>query len=191
MKESLLKKEFKERDVQRMRNLATKKFGDKTRIQSGYEKPSIKHTEGEVWEENGKTWTIHRGIKQNITKFDGFKKLTLLPLCCPKCSTPMKLTQFNQKMYSIHQMCGECVIKAETKLKAQGKFEEYQKKMLNANKDSFVKDMSNRLETWYNEKNDFITEQGDIEDWSTSSSGKQEMYEEAKEILKKVKNTEL
>ena len=38
MSESLLKKQFKESDLQRARNLVNKKFGDKTRIQTGYQK---------------------------------------------------------------------------------------------------------------------------------------------------------
>ena len=37
-KETNLKKEFSKRDVQRARNLITGKSGDKTQIQTGYEK---------------------------------------------------------------------------------------------------------------------------------------------------------
>ena len=51
MSESLLKKEFKQEDVQRARNLINKKFGDKTKIQSGYQKAFVKHNEGDIWEE--------------------------------------------------------------------------------------------------------------------------------------------
>ena len=73
MSESLLKKEFKQEDVQRARNLINKKFGDKTKIQSGYQKAFVKHNEGDIWEESGKTWTIKNGIKQNVTKLDSVK----------------------------------------------------------------------------------------------------------------------
>ena len=51
-KESNLKKEFAPKDVQRMRNLLTGKAGEKTGIQSGYEKSRQNHIEGDVWEEN-------------------------------------------------------------------------------------------------------------------------------------------
>ena len=37
-KESLLKKEFKHSDVQRVRNLVNKDFNSKTKLQSGYKK---------------------------------------------------------------------------------------------------------------------------------------------------------
>ena len=58
----MLKKEFTQRDVQRARNLLTGKANDKTAIQSGYEKQSQTHTEGDIWEENGKQWTIKNEI---------------------------------------------------------------------------------------------------------------------------------
>ena len=78
-KESLLKKEFKQSDVARARNLVNKKFTDKTKIQSGYQKVYSKHTEGDVWEESGKTWTIKNGIRQNITKLEvHYKRLVCM-----------------------------------------------------------------------------------------------------------------
>jgi len=36
MSDNLLKKEFRTRDVQRMRNIISKKAGDKTGVQVGY-----------------------------------------------------------------------------------------------------------------------------------------------------------
>ena len=49
-----LKKEFNPRDVQRMRNIITGQTGDKTQIQTGWERNKQVHKEGDVWEENGK-----------------------------------------------------------------------------------------------------------------------------------------
>ncbi len=49
--ESLLKKEFKGKDVQRMRNIITKNYTDKTTTQIGYTKEQVDHKEGDVWEE--------------------------------------------------------------------------------------------------------------------------------------------
>ena len=102
MNESTLMKQFEERDVNRMRNIISKKYGDKTQIQSGFEKQKTKHEEGDTWQQGGKTWTIKNGIKQNITRFDGFKKLAILPMVCAACSTSMALNQLKQKMYGIH-----------------------------------------------------------------------------------------
>ncbi len=41
----MLKKQFKERDVQRLRNLVTKKYGDKTTQGIGYTKVQEFHNE--------------------------------------------------------------------------------------------------------------------------------------------------
>jgi uncharacterized protein (UPF0128 family) len=75
MAESKLQREFRERDVQRMRNLITKDYGAKTGVQIGYTKENIERKEGDVWEENHKTWTIKNGIKQTVSKLDSVKKM--------------------------------------------------------------------------------------------------------------------
>ena len=99
-KYSLLKKEFKQSDVQRARNLINKDFTKKTKFQVGYQKKFNHHEEGDIWEENGKSWTIKNGIKQNITKLDKFKKVSRMPLRCPKCNGSMK-HHLAKKMFKI------------------------------------------------------------------------------------------
>ena len=46
MNESKLKKEFKESDVQRVRNIVNKDFTSKTKNQTGYQKKYLTHSEG-------------------------------------------------------------------------------------------------------------------------------------------------
>ena len=72
--ESLLKKEFKQSDVQRVRNIVNKDFTASTKQQSGYKKVTQRHKEGDIWEENGKTWTIKNGLKQNVLNLILLKK---------------------------------------------------------------------------------------------------------------------
>ena len=67
-KENVLKKEFNKRDVERMRNLVKGNAGDRTTQSIGYSKKQEIHKEGDVWEENDRTWTIENGLKQNVTK---------------------------------------------------------------------------------------------------------------------------
>ena len=74
-KDNVLKKEFKKSDVERIRNLVKKDYSGSTKSQSGYKKSFKKYQEGDIWEENGKQWTIKNGIKQNITKLDKFKNI--------------------------------------------------------------------------------------------------------------------
>ena len=85
MKESVLKKDFKQHDIQRLRNLVQGKHGDKTITSIGYDKQKQFHEEGDVWEEDDRTWTIKNGIKQNLTKLDKAKRSIVLPLFCPCC----------------------------------------------------------------------------------------------------------
>ena len=85
MSENVLKKEFNPKDVSRLRNLIQGKYGDNTTTGVGYTKSFIYREENDVWEEDGRKWTIKNGIKQNITKLDEAKKTHLLPLLCPSC----------------------------------------------------------------------------------------------------------
>ena len=79
MSDNMLKREFRERDVQRMRNIITKDYTAKTVTQVGYTKAQIEHKEGDVWEENGKKWTIKNNIP--ALAFASFSiSLPVLPL---------------------------------------------------------------------------------------------------------------
>lgn len=188
-KDSTLKKEFSKRDVQRMRNLITGKSGDRTQVLAGWDKHKVDHKEGDVWEEDGRTWTIKNGIKQNITKLDNLKKLVVLPLTCPSCKKPMKANDINKKMYSIHNMCLDCVVDMESKIKLEGRWDEYSKNILNSNKNASLEDFEKAIESWLEEKDTFVSEQGDIESWS--GGDKKKMFEEIKANLDKLKNTDI
>ena len=185
-----LKKEFAQKDVQRMRNIITGRTGERTFVQSGYEKQRVNYGEGDIWEENNKQWTIKDGIKQSVTKFDKLKKLVVLPYSCPECNKHMSATELNKKMYSIHNMCFDCVINMETKLKIEGKYMEYQKSLLNANKNDILIDLEQVLDNWINESDSFISEDGVVESWS-KGKGNEEFYRISKENIKKLKEKEI
>ena len=191
MSESRLNKEFSERDIQRMRNIVSGNTADRTRVQAGYQKQSVEHGEGDVWEENGKTWTIKNGLKQTVTKHDKLREMVNMPLKCPECDRAMKATKLNKKMWPIHGKCFDCVIEYETKLKATGGYEEYAKKLMNANKDSFVTDYEQAVEAYINDKGDtFMSEAGDLENWSKVKVNP-ETIKILKENIKQLKELEL
>ena len=156
--ESLLKKEFKQSDVQRVRNLVNKDYTASTKSQTGYQKAYQRHGEGDIWEESGKTWTIKNGLKQNITKLDAAKKAVRIPLTCPKCGGPMKHS-LAKKMYNIHGFCFDpCTVNMEADLRKAGLYEAYEKKMMQGNIKAFASD----IETWaldmVNTEDTFVTE---------------------------------
>jgi hypothetical protein len=180
-KDSLLKKEFKQSDVQRARNLVNKDYTAGTKIQSGYQKSSKKHYEGDVWEDNGKTWTIKNGIRQNITKLDSAKKAIRMPLVCPKCGGPMK-HHLAKKMYKLNGFCFDpCTIDFENNLRKIGLYEDYVKKVMSGNINTFADDIESWVVESISEANNVVTEDGTIEDWG----GMNKDYKE--KILKDLK----
>jgi hypothetical protein len=173
MKDNVLKKEFQEKDVNRIRNIVNKKYGDKTQLSVGYQTKKQDHKEGDVWEENDKQWTIKNGIKQTYTKLDSLKKELLYPLLCPKCNRPMK-TRYDKEMFNSYRTCFTCVIELETKLRASGKYDEYIKALRIKNILSFADDYkAAMMEFIENDGMSFITEQGDIEKWDSKLNKEQ------------------
>lgn len=189
MSDNMLKREFRERDVQRMRNIIKKDYTAKTVTQVGYTKSQIEHKEGDVWEENGKKWTIKDGIKQTITRFDELKKVLNLPLTCPSCNKSMKNNSLNKKMWSIHKKCFDCVISYETELKRQGKFEEYAKLLISGGVKQYIKDLEDALIDFNNEIDDqFVTEQGDIETWKGKGLDKEKFTKEIQDHIQELRD---
>jgi bacterioferritin-associated ferredoxin len=189
MSESMLQREFKERDVQRMRNIITKDYTAKTTTQIGYSKAQIDHKEGDIWEENGKKWTIKNGIKQTVTRFDKLKEAINLPLSCPKCGKAMKNHNLNKKMWSIHKVCFDCVVVVETELKRTGQFEEYARNLTTRGIKSYINELEEViLEIALEETNEgFVTEDGDIEKWAGKGIDKQKITAEIQEYIQKLK----
>ena len=176
---SNLKKEFKKRDVERMRNLITGKQGKKTTLGIGYKKKKAHHEEGDVWEEDNRTWTIKDGIKQNITKLDKAKKAHLMPIFCPDCSKPMTYWQ-DKNFYTLYKRCFNCQVDFEGKLRVEGLFEEYKKNIVNDDIDHFITDYSQFIEDCLNNNTEsFISEAGDIEKWKGKIN--KELVEKSKE----------
>lgn len=188
MGESLLKKEFKSKDVNRARNLITKDFSGKTIDGVGYQKIQIAYKEGDIWEESGRTWTIKDGIRQNITKLDNAKKALQIPLKCPKCGGSMK-HHLAQKMYKIHGFCFDpCTVEYEAELRKAGLYEQYEKSMMRGGVKAFAKDIEQWVLEGINQTDTFVTEQGDIEDWSNNNvEFKKKALENLQDFLSHVK----
>ena len=186
--ESLLKKEFKQSDVQRARNLVNKDFTAKTKLQTGYKKSFGYHKEGDIWEESGKTWTIKNGIKQNITKLDKAKKATRIPLTCPKCGGSMK-HHLAKKMYKIHGFCFDpCTVEMEADLRRAGLYEQYEKRMMSGNMKAFADDIESWVTETISTSSNFVTEDGTIETWGGMSSSKvQEILKGMKEYVEYIR----
>jgi hypothetical protein len=186
----MLKKEFNTKDVARARNLITKQGDAGSNVQSGYKKKSTDYTEGDIWEEKGKKWTIKNGVKQTINKLDKVRKEALMPLFCPSCSNVMNRWQ-DKKFYGMHRECMDCVIEKEGKIRAQGgdKWEKYVKKFVNSKIDLEAEEIELYLTQALTESNSFFSENGELEKWVGGiPKGKiKEIIEEVKEFRKNLK----
>ena len=161
-----MKKAISERKVQRMRNLVTKKFNNKTAIMQGYKKVNESYGEGDVWEEKGKTWTIKNGIKQNISKLQNVRNIVMMPICCPECNNVMR-KRLDKKFWKTNNKCFDCVLDEEHTLRINKEWDAYQKNKITGNVKSFISDLKQKLVDYINniDNKHFITEAGDIEAW--------------------------
>ena len=187
----MLKKEFKRKDVDRARNLLTGKSGASSETQVGYKKKRVDYKEGDVWVENKKTWTIKDGIKQTVSKMDAIKKEIFMPLCCPKCSKVMK-KRLDKPNYKHFKMCFDCVIDFEHKLRLQGEYNNYLKKIQLTNRLTEINEMESMFLELANQSNEgFISEHGELERWkggvdvSKISAEISEAAQQGREAVKK------
>ena len=181
-KDSLLKKEFKKSDVQRVRNLVNKDFTSKTKLQTGYKKSQKRYKEGEIWEESGKQWTIKNGIKQNITKLDSAKKSLRIPLRCPKCKGSMN-HWLAKKMYKIHGFCFDCTVEMEANLRKAGLYKQYEERMMQGNMKAFVKDIEDWAKELISVNESYVTEAGDIENWNSNNKKQEELAQNVRTYI--------
>jgi hypothetical protein len=173
-----------------MRNLLTKNTGNKTGVQIGYTADYVERKEGDVWEEHGKKWTIKNGLKQTVTRFDNIKRKIFTPLSCPKCHRPMDKGHIDKYMYSIHKTCSDCVFEHETRLKAEGKYQEYERNIVKQGVEYHIKEMENvLLELLMNQSEEsFVTEGGDIETWKGKGIDTQQLSQDIQEYIQKLKD---
>lgn len=185
---TVLKKEFKSKDVERMRNLVTGKYGNKTTISVGYEKAHVMRNEGDVWEEDGRSWTITNGVKTNITKLDGARKKATLPLFCPSCTKLMK-HKFDKGFYHAHGKCYSCVVEFETKLRLEGKWDDYERKNKLLDIANLEEEFTAFMEAQLTALDDtYVSEQGDVEQWRKSTQHKELLQKQLQEGLSYIKS---
>lgn len=179
--DSVLKKQFAENDIQRIRNLVKGNKGAKITYGVGHTKQTRDYVEGDIWEENNRKWTIKDGIRQNITKLDGFKSVSI-PLFCPSCKHIMD-KQLDSFYYKSYGSCLNCRTEFETKLKIEGKWDDYVKETYNKEIDLVIEE----YKVFYKEKLEesnlgTVTENGEVETW-IGSIDKQKAEDSLNEVI--------
>jgi hypothetical protein len=182
-----LQKEFSKSDVARMRNLLTGKTQDATKIISGYTKQEQEHVEGDVWEEEGRTWTIKNGTKQNLTKLQAARQVAHTPLFCPKCKALMN-SKYDGGYFRHYQHCWTCHLKFERKLKVEGKWDDYVKQENNAEVDALIKEFNDWCNDQQQTTTSVVSEMGTVENWTkTNNQVFEQQKQEAIEYLTSLK----
>lgn len=189
-KDNVLKKQFAEKDVNRLRNLVKGKYADKSTASVGFtKKQEGPHSEGDIWTEGDKTWTIKEGIKQNVTKLDAAREAVNFPIFCPSCKKTMK-PHLDKKWFNMYKRCFNCQVDFEAAIRREGLWEEYERTIYNSDIDGIIE----TFELWMNEEiqnesnQSFITEAGDVEKWVGSAKNKMmETKEEAIKYLQSLK----
>ncbi len=133
---------------------------------------------GDSWEETTANGTIYvieqrngfrvKKPKNSIAK-DIREYLNSYPNCRPNCKTTNH-NHLDKKMKKIHGMCFDCVIQMEHELRVNGKYEEYEKKRIRSNAESWLKDAEQDIEalkTAFTEAQQYVTNaDGLTETWA-------------------------
>lgn len=173
-----------------MRNLVTGNYGAKTQTRIGYKKYKNKHEEGDVWEENGRAWTVKNGVKQNVSKLKLAREINKIPISCPKCSGTMNKSQ-HKFMYMHYGHCLLCQTKIEQKMHLENTHTDWLIENVEKNFGKWKEDKKIAFDSWLSKIDSkyYITEAGLIEDWEgLDSKSKKSIVKRFKKYLKDEEN---
>ncbi len=144
---------------------------------------------GEVWtDKDGKEWK-QIGVNTKTRTETVMDKIRKLARCCPACNKEVEPTFLNKRMMAIKNMCFDCVQEYEQKLKDDGKYESYEKKIMLENEKKFLLDAKIKMaESKHYIENDpqFLNEDGSLEQWNIPS--KEKLMKELNSDIKDVDN---
>jgi len=105
--------------------------------------------------------------------------------------------RLDKPTYKVHKMCFDCVIDFEAKLKIEGKYNNYLKKLQLTNRLTEIDEMESMFLDLANQSNEgYISEHGELERWkggvdtSKMSAAISEAAQKGREAVKKELNNE-
>lgn len=133
------KEEAKAKSSDQIHNVRQKikKWSDRKVFGGYYKKAEPIRKEGEEWtDDEGKTWTVKNGVKQTISRHQDAK----IPWWCPKCGRTLN-HKIHEKFYILKGACHDCWIAYEGKMRVDGVYPAYERRMLRANERSWIADI--------------------------------------------------
>tara|TARA_B100001778_G_C18372912_1_gene531631 strand:- start:130 stop:753 length:624 start_codon:yes stop_codon:yes gene_type:complete len=147
-----------------------------TRKSKGYEKKSIERQIGDSWiDDKGQKWVQKNGYKARVSKLSKIRNVIDQSLC-PVCSK--KATQFDKNFISREGKCHDCIVKEETLMLCEGYvkkepiYEQWERKKIRKNVESFIKDASKDVEMLKARftKAEYVNSDGTIDKWNLPES---------------------
>tara|TARA_R100000030_G_scaffold6368_1_gene4286 strand:+ start:85 stop:705 length:621 start_codon:yes stop_codon:yes gene_type:complete len=147
-----------------------------TRTSKGYVEKSIERKVGDSWvDKNGQEWIQKNGYKAKVAKFNKIRNIAN-PDTCPKCNKVA--TRFDKQFLSREGKCHDCILKEETLMVCEGYvkkqpiYEQYERKKIRQNVESFLKDAKKDVELLKQRftREEYVNSDGSIDKWSLPES---------------------
>src|SRR5210317_62984 len=138
-------------------------------------KEVVRREVGELWTDTkGQQWEQRKGYKVKVGKLAKLREeLKGFPNCRKDVCTCIDAGQADLKMKAYHGMCLDCVTDMEHDLKLKGEYDEYERKKLLNNAESWLKEAEIEKEVLKKTiKASFINEDGSTEEWDGLSEEK-------------------
>ena len=151
-------------------------------------KEVVRREVGELWTDTkGQEWEQRKGYKVKVGKLAKLREeLKGFPNCRKDVCTCIDAGQADLKMKAYHGMCLDCVTDMEHDLKLKGEYDEYERKKLLNNAESWLKEAEIEKEVLKSTiKASFINEDGSIEEWDGLSE--EEVMKQIEEGFEKFK----
>lgn len=134
-------------ELEMLRTRMLRQMQSENKVSIDFGKTVQSHSEGEIWEEDGKEWIFNEGIIKKLSQIAEVAKMVIIPNFCPKCGK--KISHVGDvEMYKVHNNCLKCVIEFETRLKIEGKWEEYVKNSVNNNLDWKIEKLQEEMKDY-------------------------------------------
>lgn len=154
---------------------------------------------GEVWtDKDGKEWK-QIGVNSKVrteTLMDTVRKsLREAPNCPKEMCTVDHTKHLDKRMLAMKGMCFDCVQEYESRLKEEGKYEDYEKKTLLENERSFLVETRVRLvesKDHIASNPEFMNEDGSFEKWNLPNKDKilEDLDSDLEELEKRLSEVE-
>lgn len=137
--------------------------------------PKVERAVGERWtDDEGNEWEQAQGYKIKHGRYGSVMDEIRDSLFrhgknCPECAQPM-LKRMDRKFYHIHGKCMDCVVKEETRMRIEGRYDEYEREKVRRNVLAFLAEAEKEVEVVKRAmtgKVTYVNQDGKTEEWES------------------------